>query len=331
MILFLKIVLLFSAVTGFLISFYLWHKKRSRETLTCPAGFKCDQVLHSKYSRFFGIPVEVLGILYYGFVIVAYTIIFQLGNGDVVSQPILFLVTSVSVGAFLFSLYLTFIQAFQIKQWCTWCLTSAGLCTFILFASLSTTQVDVMGVLIEYYDTFFMAHVVSYAVALGVATILDVFFFKFLKDFRISEWEADVLHTISEVLWFAFGFVVLTGAALYFPESEFQSQSPTFLAHLAIIIVQLILLSSLSLLITPRLHHISLKEEHRHQSGELQRTRRWGYALASLSFVTWYYSFFLAFVQLSGVSLSSILWLYAGLGFVAVVASQIIHRSFGHV
>lgn len=327
MILFLKIVLLFSAVTGFLISFYLYHKKRSRETLTCPAGFKCDQVLRSKYSRFFGIPVELLGILYYGFIIVAYTILFQAPH--VVSQPVLFLVTSVSVVAFLFSLYLTFIQAFNIKQWCTWCLTSAGLCTFILFASLSTSQVDVMGVLIEYYDAVFMGHVVSYAVALGVATILDIFFFKFLKDFRISEWESDVLHTISEVLWFAFGFVALTGLALYLPESQLQNQSPTFLAHLGIIIVQLALLSGLSLLVTPRLHHISLKEEHRHQTGELHRIRSWGYALTSLSFITWYYSFFLAFVQLTGIRIASILWLYVGIGFVAVLASQVIHRTFG--
>ncbi|MBI2484174.1 vitamin K epoxide reductase family protein [Candidatus Uhrbacteria bacterium] len=329
MILLLKVLLLFSAVAGFLLSFYLFHKKRSREKLVCPAGFKCDQVLHSEYARFFGIPVELLGILYYGFVIVAYTIIFQAPN--MVSQVVVFIVTSVSVTAFLFSLYLTFIQAFNIKQWCSWCLTSAGLCTFILFASLSTTQVDAMGVLIEYYDAIFMAHVIAYAVALGVATILDVFFFKFLKDFRISEWESDVLHTISEVLWFAFGFVVLTGVALYFPESQFQSQSPTFLAHLGILLVQLVLLSSLSLLITPRLHHISLKEEHRHQTGELHAIRRWGYSLTSLSFITWYYSFFLAFVQFSGITLSSILWVYAGIGFVAVLASQVIHRTFGRL
>lgn len=329
MILLLKVVLLFCAVAGCIISFFLYHKKRSRETLTCPAGFKCDEVLHSKYARFFGIPVELLGILYYGFVIIAYTIIFQVS--DLVPQPVLFFVTSISVVAFLFSLYLTFIQAFNIKQWCSWCLTSAGLCTVILFASLSTAQFDAMGVLIEYYDAVFMAHVISYAVALGVATILDVFFFKFLKDFRISEWESDVLHTISEVLWFAFGFVVLTGVALYFPESEFQNQSPTFLAHLGIIIVQLILLSSLSLMITPRLHHISLKEEHSHKTGELHRIRRWGYALSSLSFITWYYSFFLAFVQFSGISISSFLWLYFGIGFVAIIASQIIHRSFGRV
>ncbi len=323
----LKILLFLAAIAGFMISFYLYHKKRSKETLVCPAGFNCDTVLHSKYSRFFGIPLELLGMLYYGFVIASYLALY---NVPYLATPVnLFTITALTVAAFLFSLYLTFIQAFNLKQWCTWCLVSAGLCTSIFLASISTVRFDVMDVLIEYYDAFLFAHIVSYAIGLGVATILDIFFFKFLKDFRISEWESDVLHTISQVLWFAFGFVVLTGLALYMTESEIQNQSPAFLAHLSIIIVQLILLSILNLLITPRLVHISMKEKHHHTSGELHSMRKYGYALSALSFVSWYYAFFLAFVQITDVGIGMFLGVYAGIGLAAVIFSQLIDRTTG--
>ncbi|MBI4272596.1 vitamin K epoxide reductase family protein [Candidatus Uhrbacteria bacterium] len=325
----LKIVLFLAALAGFMISFYLYHKKRSKETLVCPAGFNCDTVLHSQYSRFLGIPLELLGMLYYGLIIISYLVLY---NAPYLATPInLFVITSVTVAAFLFSLYLTFIQAFNLKQWCSWCLTSAGLCTVIFFASITTARFDVMDVLIEYYDAFLLAHIIAYAIGLGVATILDIFFFKFLKDFRISEWEHDVLHTISQVLWFAFGFVVLTGIALYMPESEIQNQSPSFLAHLSIIVAQLLVLSILNLLITPRLVHISLKEKHAHTSGELHSVRKWGYALSALSFVSWYYAFFLAFVQITDVGIEMFLGVYAGIGLVAVIFSQFIDRTIGKV
>lgn len=325
----LKIVLFLAAIAGFMISFFLFHKKRSKETLLCPVGFNCDTVLHSQYSRFLGIPLELLGMLYYGLITVGY---FVLYTTPYLATPInLFVVASLTVAAFLFSLYLTFIQAFNLKQWCTWCLTSAGLCTVIFLTSIATARFDAMEILIEYYDAFLMAHIISYAIGLGVATILDIFFFKFLKDFRVSEWEAEVLHTISQVLWFAFGFVVLTGLALYLPESEIQSQSPSFIAHLFIIIVQLVLLSIINLLITPRLVHISLKEKHHHTSGELHSVRRWGYALSALSFVSWYYAFFLAFVQITDIGLEVFLGVYAGIGLAAILTSQLIDRTIGKI
>jgi uncharacterized membrane protein len=51
--------------------------------------------------------------------------------------PLVYLpVLAISVGAFLFSLYLTGVQAFKIKSWCTWCLTSAAISTTIAIVSL---------------------------------------------------------------------------------------------------------------------------------------------------------------------------------------------------
>ena len=43
----------------------------------------------------------------------------------------------ITVMATLFSFYLTYIQASKLKEWCTWCLISALLCSIIFLASLA--------------------------------------------------------------------------------------------------------------------------------------------------------------------------------------------------
>lgn len=127
--------IIFAAFGGFLLAFYIWHKKSSSEKLVCPIGADCDAVVHSKYASFFGIPVEVLGIFYYGLVGVSYGIF--LAVPALVSAVVLFFVLTASAAALLFSLYLTFIQAVLLRQWCTWCLLSAGFCIFIFGAALA--------------------------------------------------------------------------------------------------------------------------------------------------------------------------------------------------
>ena len=128
------LLIIFSAFGGFLIAFYIRHKKSSREVLVCPLNSNCEEVIHSDYSRFFGIPVEILGLLYYGVIAVSYG--FIIGLPEYVSPNLLYILFALSGGAFLFSLYLTFIQAFTLREWCTWCLTSAALSTIIFISSM---------------------------------------------------------------------------------------------------------------------------------------------------------------------------------------------------
>lgn len=189
------IILIFAAFGGFLLSFYIRHKKQTREKMTCPLDSDCDAVIYSEYSRFLGIPVEILGLLYYGLIAVSYALFLVLPA--FASPLIVFSVLALTTAAFLFSLYLTFIQAFALKQWCTWCLMSAGLCTIIFATALSISEFGFVSLLDRYHELVLIGHFLGVALGLGGATITDIFFFKFLKDFRISEWEADVMHTLS--------------------------------------------------------------------------------------------------------------------------------------
>src|SRR3989338_8515952 len=123
----LYVIIIFVAFSGFLLAAYIRHKKVSKETLVCPLKSDCETVVFSDYSRFFGVPVELLGMAYYLMVAVAYGVF--LAAPVSMPQFVVFGIFSLTVIAFLFSLYLTFIQAFALKQWCTWCLVSAGMCT----------------------------------------------------------------------------------------------------------------------------------------------------------------------------------------------------------
>ena len=108
------------ATAGLGLSAYIHFHKRTAKPLVCPIGYHCDAVIHSDYSRFLGCPVEVLGILYYALVAVSFW--------APSAYPILQILSGAAFG---FSLYLVGVQMFVLRQWCTWCLISAALCTGI--------------------------------------------------------------------------------------------------------------------------------------------------------------------------------------------------------
>lgn len=117
---------------GFSLSFYIYSKKKGKKKLICPRYSNCDTVIHSDYSTIAHIRVEVLGMMYYALIGISYTGIFILGLW---SSLVALILLSISALAVLFSLYLVSIQAFVVKHWCIWCLSSAITSILILLFS----------------------------------------------------------------------------------------------------------------------------------------------------------------------------------------------------
>ena len=123
------LILMIIGCAGFTLASYIYRRKRAKKPLICPLRTKCELVTQSSYSKFLGIPVEILGMLYYASVVIL--------HGFVVVYPVIFTASTarasliISTIAFLFSLYLISIQAFVLKQWCTWCICSAMFCVAI--------------------------------------------------------------------------------------------------------------------------------------------------------------------------------------------------------
>ena len=125
---------------GLAVALYIFRKKKSGEKMICLFNSDCEAVVKSDYSKIFGIPVEWLGIAYYAVTAVSYLVF---AFAPQLSQNIFSVILLwATVLAFLFSIYLTYIQMAKLRQWCTWCLTSALICTVIFLAVLSLLKIN---------------------------------------------------------------------------------------------------------------------------------------------------------------------------------------------
>ncbi|MBI2096282.1 MAG: vitamin K epoxide reductase family protein [Candidatus Taylorbacteria bacterium] len=134
----LHMLLILCGVMGIGIAYHIYGKKRVQEAPVCPLNFKCETVIYSPYSTFLGIPVEKLGVIYYIFISAAYTSMWSFPN--LVTAELTLFAFSATIAAFLFSLYLTAIQSFVLKEFCTWCLASAAVCTIIFALAAATSR-----------------------------------------------------------------------------------------------------------------------------------------------------------------------------------------------
>ncbi len=136
---FIRIAICALGFSGFLVARHIWkHKKENQAPLVCPIKFDCNAVVHSDYSKFLGVPVEIFGMIYYALLTIAYGCFIFL-PGALPNALVGFMVIA-SMGAFLFSLYLICIQLFVLKKGCSWCFVSAFICILILI--LTTLAYD---------------------------------------------------------------------------------------------------------------------------------------------------------------------------------------------
>lgn len=122
---------------GFFLARYIFIKKRKKEKIVCLLDSKCDEVVRSQYSTFLGVPIEVLGMIYFALIGLFFISALLIAGLDSIYLALFILI--VTFGAFMFSIYLSTIQLFIIKQYCSWCLISAILCT-VEFAIVVTSS-----------------------------------------------------------------------------------------------------------------------------------------------------------------------------------------------
>ncbi len=117
------------SVVGLVDTVYLSYHAIKRTDVACwwfPAEW-CKKVQYSKFSKTFGVPNPFLGLLMY-LAIIGLTYFAAIG----LAAP--WLVKAVVVFGFLFSVYFTFIQAFVLRAFCTWCVISAANFTAMFIA-----------------------------------------------------------------------------------------------------------------------------------------------------------------------------------------------------
>lgn len=313
--------IIFLAFGGFLLATYLRHKKRRHESFVCPLKAKCEAVIHSSYSRFFGIPVELIGATYYAGIAIGYGL-----TVTGVHTGLELVLLAATTAAFLFSAYLTFIQIFALRQYCSWCLLSAILCTAMFALALATSLPVVTPYLVAYKSGMVLLHAMAAGVGLGAATVGDFFFFRFLKDFRISKKESEVLGHLSQVIWTALALLVLTGLGIFLSDVETYLASTKFITKMLVVAVLTLNGALLNLLVAPRLVQISFGDKHAHQPGELHRLRKMAFLFGPISIVSWYFVFVLGSLRAVPWTLPVMLGIYGGLLLCGSIGGELAER-----
>src|SRR6059036_3841191 len=117
------------SLIGFFVSLYLWlYKIGLIGTLKCGTG-GCETVQTSPYAVLFGVPVAFYGVVGYALVLAVSLVGLQPAFAPR-RGPMLTL-AALAGGAFLFTVYLTYLELFVIHAICRWCVTSAVITTAI--------------------------------------------------------------------------------------------------------------------------------------------------------------------------------------------------------
>ena len=115
------------ALIGFTDATYLTIKHYRNEVPPCSIVAGCETVIASKYSVILGIPVALLGSLYYLSII-----ILSVSYLDTKNAKILTLLGRATWIGLFGSIYFVSLQLFVIKALCIYCIVSAG-SSFTLF------------------------------------------------------------------------------------------------------------------------------------------------------------------------------------------------------
>ncbi len=118
------------ALIGFLDALYLYYMEISRKfkCLINTGLFQCETVNSSDYAKILGIPLSLLGCLFY----LAVIIFLFLAIFDKNQYWLSFFLPALVIFGFIFSIYLTAIEIFAIHFFCEFCIISA-VCSVTLF------------------------------------------------------------------------------------------------------------------------------------------------------------------------------------------------------
>lgn len=121
---------------GFLDAAFLTVKHYLGTPLSCPFFGHCEKVLTSPYAVVWGIPIALLGAVYYLAVF-----ILTVGYFDTKRERVILLAAKLSFVGFFASLVFLYLQLFVIKAICFYCVVSAATSTLLFIFGLFILKV----------------------------------------------------------------------------------------------------------------------------------------------------------------------------------------------
>jgi uncharacterized membrane protein len=301
---------------------------RKNRPNVCLPGENCEEVLSSRYSNFLGLPLESLGLAYYTALAIATAAMAVAIAIDFVSPAHIdvfaFAILGITGAGFAMSCYLTFVQTAYIRRWCPWCLRSAAAATISFLLAIlfyMTAHADMLPILVSFHDQLEIVHLTSFALALVAATVSDVVVIRFMRSFSVSEIAERTFRYATQTTVALLFVVILTFVGLYLPDVVILKQTPAVLAQGVAVLLVSINAAFLNLFVSPYLYDMVAKKTV--SISRARTLRRFAFALAAISFVSWYSAFALALYPTLDYAISTLILGYSVATFAAVLIGLI--------
>jgi uncharacterized membrane protein len=118
------------AVLGLGVAGYMAYVEITHVAAVCGPVGECNVVQTSQYAQIAGIPVAVLGLVFYLATLVLWAV--QRSGAGRWARPAALVLLGASLFGVVFSIYLTVLELFVIHAVCMWCLSSALITTLIM-------------------------------------------------------------------------------------------------------------------------------------------------------------------------------------------------------
>lgn len=185
---------------------------------------------------------------------------------------------------------------------------------------------DIASFLQENFRYIIGLHLVGIILGFGGALIADIFFFRFLKDRKITEEEVKTLKVFSKIIWMGLVVIVLSGSLLFFSNFERYSNSAKFLTKMTVVSIIVVNGLVLNFAVTPKLSSINF--DSRKEKDKTKGTRSLVFAAGSVSTASWWTAFILGLMHGSPAPYLTMLSVYLIILAGAIVLSQILERLF---
>jgi uncharacterized membrane protein len=114
---------------GILVSGYLSVDRFIGGSLACSRWAQCDVVNTSVYAKIYGVPVSFIGLA--GYLVLLGLALTSLQAWGPARRRLLAVSLVLALGGVGFSAYLTYLELYVIKAFCSWCVSSATLISLL--------------------------------------------------------------------------------------------------------------------------------------------------------------------------------------------------------
>ena len=186
---------------------------------------------------------------------------------------------------------------------------------------------DVPSFLQENFRYIIGLHLVGVVLGFGAALMADIFFFRFLKDRKVTEEEVKTLKVFSRIIWVGLAIILFSGLLLFLSNMEFYLNSAKFLTKMAVVGVIVVNGFVLNCAVTPKLTSINFIARE-NEDKKMRSVRSLAFASGAVSAVSWWTAFILGVLQFSPAPFPIMFGAYLIILAVAVIISQLVCKLF---